>query len=87
MMLLATAFLVHKKGYNCLRNADTSNLYDLQCALCLKNLKIIPLLLKKFTTLLLSYNGRPGSTNSSNFPQSLLSSTMLSDDFFNSIFA
>lgn len=39
MMLLATAFLVHKKGYNCLRKADTSNLYDLQCALCLKNLK------------------------------------------------
>lgn len=38
-MLLAIAFLVHKKGYNCLRNADTSNLYDLLCALSQKSQK------------------------------------------------
>ena len=39
MMLLAIAFLVYKKGYNCLRSADISNLYDLLCTQCLKNLK------------------------------------------------
>lgn len=49
--------------------------------------KIIPLVLKKFTTPLLSYNRLPDSINNSNFPRSLLSSAMLSDDFFNSIFA